>query len=81
VKPVLIAVLLLGLAACGERPQEPTGDGKRSYQGKRDTLPWDNPPPVAELRGGQWTKGDRMSWETSVKDRQLGQHEHKRIYQ
>ena len=52
-----------------------------SYQGKRDTLPWDNAPPTAEWRGGQWTKGDRASWETNIKQRQLAQHEHKRIYQ
>ena len=79
-KPVLMALLVLGLAACGERDQEPSA-GKRGYQGKRDTLPWDNSPMSAEFRGGQWTKGDRASWETNIKQRQLGQHEHKRIYQ
>jgi hypothetical protein len=79
-RPVLLALLLLGLVGCGERSQEPT-EGKRSYQGKRDTLPWDNAPLTAEFRGGQWTKGDRVSWETSIKQRQLGQHEHRRIYQ
>ena len=78
-RPVLIALLVLGLGACGERDQEPAA--KRGYQGKRDTLPWDNNPLTAEFRGGQWTKGDRASWETNIKQRQLGQHEHKRIYQ
>ena len=77
---VLMAMLVAGLAACGERSQEPQ-TGTRSYQGKRDTLPWDNSPPIAELRGGQWAKGDRASWETNVKQRQLTQHEHRRIYQ
>jgi hypothetical protein len=77
---LLIAIVAAGLAACGERAQEPT-EGKRSYQGKRDTLPWDNAPLAAEYRGGQWSKGDRVSWETSIKQRQLGQHEHRRIYQ
>jgi hypothetical protein len=76
----LIAMVAFGLAACGERDQEPVA-GKRSYQGKRDTLPWDNTAPAAELRGGQWAKGDRVSWETNIKQRQLGQHEHRRIYQ
>jgi hypothetical protein len=33
------------------------------------------------LRGGKWTKGDRASWEEQIKNRQLAQHEHKRIYQ
>ncbi len=79
-KPVLVLALILGLAACGERSQEPQA-GKRSYQGKRDTLPWDNGPMTAEYRGGQWKKGDRASWEDSIKQRQLAQHEHKRIYQ
>jgi hypothetical protein len=74
-----IAALVL-TTGCGERSQEPQA-GKRSYQGKRDTLPWDNNAPVAELRGGQWNKGDRVSWETTVKQRQLTQHEHRRIYQ
>jgi hypothetical protein len=30
---------------------------------------------------GKWTKGDRASWETQIKTRQLGQDEYKRIYQ
>jgi hypothetical protein len=76
---IAIAVLAL-MAACGERPQEPT-EVKRGYQGKRDTLPWDNTPLTAEYRGGQWKKGDRASWEDSIKQRQLAQHEHRRIYQ
>ena len=76
---IAIAVLAL-VAGCGERPQEPT-ETKRAYQGKRDTLPWDNAPLTAEYRGGNWSKGDRASWETSIKQRQLAQHEHRRIYQ
>jgi hypothetical protein len=79
-KPVLVLLLIFGMAACGERSQEPQA-GQRSYQGKRDTLPWDNGPMTAEYRGGQWKKGDRASWEDSIKQRQLAQHEHKRIYQ
>ena len=74
------AIVIVGLAACGERSQE-AAEGKRGYQGKRDTLPWDNAPLSAEYRGGKWNKGDRASWETSVKERQLAQHEHRRIYQ
>jgi hypothetical protein len=79
-KTVLAIAVLAVMAGCGERSQEPT-EAKRGYQGKRDTLPWDNAPLTAEYRGGQWTKGDRVSWETSIKQRQLGQHEHRRIYQ
>jgi hypothetical protein len=72
--------LALGLTACGEREQVVVyKQGK--YQGKPDARPWDNDSPVAELRGGKWSKGDRTSWEEQIKNRQLAQHEHKRIYQ
>ena len=49
------------------------------YQGKPDGQPWDNAPLVYE--SAKWTKGDKTSWETQIKTRQLGQHEYKRIYQ
>jgi hypothetical protein len=51
------------------------------YQGKPDTRSWDNAPLAAEQRGGTWTTGDRMSWETQIKNRQLAQNEYKRIEQ
>ena len=51
------------------------------YQGKPDGRPWDSDSPVVELRGSKWNKGDRTSWEEQIKQRQLAQHEHKRIYQ
>ena len=79
---VLAAILLaFGLAACGEREQIIEPQSEKRYQGKRDSLPWDNAPAVAELRGGSWTKGNQQSWEEQIRARQLGQHEHKRIYQ
>ncbi|HYD07665.1 MAG TPA: hypothetical protein VEC60_18155 [Reyranella sp.] len=72
-------VLATGLAACGEKEQVVVyKQGK--YQGKPDARPWDNDP-LALAGSGKWSKGDRMSWETQIKTRQLGQHEHKRIYQ
>jgi hypothetical protein len=74
------AAFSLGLAACGEKEQVVVyKQGK--YQGKPDGRPWDNDAPVVELRGGKWNKGDRASWEEQIKNRQLAQHEHKRIYQ
>ena len=79
---VLLGAIALaaGLAACGERDQVVVyKQGK--YQGKPDGQPWNSDSPVAELRGGKWTKGDRNSWEDQIKQRQLAQHEHKRIYQ
>ena len=70
----------LFLAGCGESEQVVVyKQGK--YQGKPDTQAWDNAPLAAEQRGGKWTRGDRASWETEIKNRQLAQHEHKRIYQ
>ncbi len=80
---VLLAVLVAayGLAACGERDQVIEPVSEKRYQGKRDAKPWDSGSPVAELRGGQWTKGNQSSWEEQIKNRQLTQHEHKRIYQ
>jgi hypothetical protein len=77
----LVLVLgLFALAACGEREQVVVyKQGK--YQGKPDNRSWDNAPMTAEWRGGTWKQGDRASWEDSIKQRQLAQHEHKRIYQ
>ena len=80
----LLSILLLaafGLAACGEREQIVQPVSEKRYQGKRDGKPWDNDSPVAELRGGKWTKGNQANWEEQIKARQLAQHEHKRIYQ
>ena len=79
-RTLLLLIAVLGLAACGERDQVVVyKQGK--YQGKPDGLPWNSDSPIAELRGGKWTKGDRASWEDQIKQRQLAQHEHKRIYQ
>lgn len=78
-KKLLIVVALFGLAACGESEQVVVyKQGK--YQGKQDTRPWDNDP-LAYGNAGKWTKGDRASWETQIKTRQLAQHEDRRIYQ
>ena len=74
------ALLAVGVSACGEKSQV-TVYKQGKYQGKPDGRPWDNDSPIAELRGGKWNKGDRNSWEEQIKQRQLAQHEHKRIYQ
>jgi len=77
---MILAGLALSAAGCGEADQVVVyKQGK--YQGKPDGLPWNSDSPVAELLGGKWTKGDQKSWEEQIKQRQLGQHEHKRIYQ
>jgi hypothetical protein len=74
----LILMAAFALVACGEKEQVVVyKQGK--YQGKPDNRSWNNEPPVAELRGGKWTKGDRTSWEETVKQRQLAQDEYQRI--
>ncbi len=60
----ILVVAVLGLAACGDR--EPVAQGERAYQGKADTPAWGT--------------GDRASWETKLKARQLTQNEYRRIY-
>jgi major membrane immunogen (membrane-anchored lipoprotein) len=73
-----ILAAALALVACGEKEQVVVyKQGK--YQGKPDNRSWENDPPVAELRGGKWNKGDRTSWEESIKQRQLTQNEYQRI--
>jgi len=77
---VAAALFAVGLGACGEKSQVVVyKQGK--YQGKPDGRPWENDSPIAELRGGKWTKGDRNSWEEQIKHRQLAQHEDTRINQ
>jgi hypothetical protein len=77
---LLMAIAAIGLAGCGEKEQTVVyKQGK--YQGKPDTQPWKNEPPVAELHGGKWTTGDENSWEEAVKQRQLMQNEYRRIGQ
>jgi hypothetical protein len=74
---IVLLMALLSLSACSER--EEFAEGKRSYQGKPDSRPWDNEP----LADGSatWSRSDRASWETAIKARQLTQHEYKRIEQ
>jgi hypothetical protein len=79
---VLAALLAsIALAACVEREQVVEQQSEKRYQGKRDGLPWDNESPIAEMRGGKWTKGNETSWEEQIKQRQLSQNEYKRIDQ
>ena len=65
-RTLLLVALVLGLAACTERPQE-QAQGEPRYQGKPDTPAWGS--------------GDRVAWEKQLKQRQLTQHEDRRIYQ
>lgn len=78
---VLLSLAAFGLVSgCSEQEQVVVyKQGK--YQGKPDTQSWTNAPLGQEWRGGTWKQGDRASWEEGIKNRQLAQHEHKRIYQ
>jgi hypothetical protein len=77
-RAVLLGVIAaFALAACADR--EDLAEGKRAYQGKPDTQAWDNTPLPNDP--AKWTRGDRASWETEIKARQLTQHEYKRIEQ
>ena len=76
---VLTIILCLAfVAACGEREQ--VAEGKRTYQGKRDSKAWDNDPLAYQTNGsGTWKKGDQASWEQQIKARQMTQNEYQRI--
>ena len=67
-------VAAAGLAACGERDQVVVyKQGK--YQGKPDTKPWDNAPAASLHTTSTWTKGDKTSWESAIRTRNLYQNE------
>jgi len=68
----------LALSACGEREQVIVyKQGK--YQGKPDTKPWENDPGASLYTSSKWSKGDRTSWESALKTRNLGQNEYTRV--
>lgn len=73
---VAAAIVLPG---CLEVEQTATPSRQGKYQGKPDSKPWENTPLAYE--NAKWGKGDRTAWEEQIKQRQLGQHEDRRIYQ
>jgi hypothetical protein len=64
---VLLGTLLLGIAACSERPQV-VQYKQGTYAGKPDTAPYQNAP----------YNGDKAAWERAVAQRAQGQNEYKR---
>ena len=79
-KLVLVGAALLvalGLGACGERDQV-TVYKQGKYQGKPDTKPWENDAAANPFPGSKWNKGDKASWESAVKTRNLAQNEYTR---
>jgi hypothetical protein len=65
----LLAIAALGLAGCGEKPQEVVKTGK--YQGKPDTAPWDSPQ----------FGGKQAEWERAIQTRTQNQNEYVRTQQ
>jgi len=70
--------LAAGLSACGEREQVIVyKQGK--YQGKPDGKPWESDPAASLYTSSKWTPGDKTSWESAVKTRNLAQNEYNRV--
>ena len=63
-----VVVLAFGVAGCGEKP-EVTVYQQGKYQGKPDSLPWDN----------DQFKKDPQAWEKAIKARNSGQDDYFRI--
>jgi hypothetical protein len=71
------AIVAFGIAGCGDRDQVVQyKQGK--YQGKPDSQPWDSDSSTSLHPTSKWNKGDRTSWETAIKQRQLNQNEYTR---
>lgn len=76
----VVAIILavgFGLTGCGERTQVVVyKQGK--YQGKPDSLPWDNDPSQSLYTSSKWGKGDKAGWESALRTRTLSQNEYTR---
>jgi hypothetical protein len=64
----LAAIAALGLAGCGERPSQEMVQKTGKYQGKPDTVPWDNPQ----------FGGKQAEWERAIQARSQNQNEYVR---
>jgi hypothetical protein len=64
---IVAGALVLGVVACGERPQVVTYK-QGTYQGKPDTPPYQNAP----------FNGDKAAWERAIATRNQNQNEYKR---
>ncbi|WP_428425273.1 hypothetical protein [Methylibium sp.] len=64
-------VVVLGLAACADKPQTATASSKKS-----DSKPWDGAEAAYTAPG--WKPGDRDSWEQQMRARNQQQNEYTR---
>ncbi|WP_332752082.1 hypothetical protein [Hydrogenophaga sp.] len=71
---IAAVALTLGLAACGDQPQEMNGAGV-----KQDGAPYTGVGKSQYAQGG-WSVGDKASWEQQLKARaQYGQNDYTRM--
>ncbi|WP_370871970.1 hypothetical protein [Hydrogenophaga sp.] len=71
---LLALTAVLGLAACGEQPQDMTGGGV-----KQDSAPYQGVGSSQYAQTG-WKAGDKGSWEQQLKSRaQYGQNDYTRM--
>jgi hypothetical protein len=71
----LAAVALLGLAACGDQPQEMNANGV-----KQDNASYQGVAHESQYVQTGWKPGDKSSWEQQLKARaQYGQNDYQRI--
>ena len=68
----------LGLGACGERDQV-TVYKQGKYQGKPDSKPWESDPGASLYTTSKWNPGDKTSWESALRTRNLAQNEYNRV--
>jgi hypothetical protein len=74
----LIGLAVFVLAACGERPQiQPAAKEEGSRNRAPTSQAWTGT--TGEFKTGEWTPGDRASWERQMRVRAQAQNEHVRI--
>jgi hypothetical protein len=69
---LVLSALTLGLAACGEKPQELAG---RQITGSAAS--WQGPATAVTVSG--WTVGDQRSWQAHMQARAQAQNEYVRL--
>jgi predicted small lipoprotein YifL len=69
--------LAAGLAACGEKPQDAAAAKVPGTTVKHDTKPWGGEPLAHQA--GNFSRGDKASWDNALQARMQGQNENVRI--
>ena len=69
-------LIVVGLAACGESPQEVAEKKVPGTTVKHDTRPWEGD--ALAHQSGTFTRGDKASWDKALETRMQGQNEYLR---